>query len=79
MNEFIVFFDNYRKNNRANSLTLDIYYSNTLDWCITIGYIYGHPRHGKHIVRVQNCDKEYVFAKAQIEFKEWLLETQGGY
>lgn len=31
------------------------------------------------IVNVSDCDMELCFAKAQVQFKEWLLENNGGY
>lgn len=59
---------------------LEIYYSKTMDWCITI-YKKGCGKNGEdlQIVSVQNCDVEYAFAKAQIKLKDWLLENDGGY
>lgn len=50
-----------------------------MDWCLTIGYKTTHPHHGVDIVKVQHCDVELVFAKAHVEFKEWLLNNKGGY
>ncbi|RNB59442.1 hypothetical protein EDM57_04685 [Brevibacillus gelatini] len=71
MEEFLRFFNEIK--HRTGRYTLEIYYSGIMDWCITIN------RHGETIVNVQNCDMDYVFAKAHVLFKEWLLETQGGY
>jgi|688.fasta_scaffold506724_2 hypothetical protein len=76
MNEFLVFFNEKR---RIYGWSLEIYYSSIMDWCITIGYKTTHPKHGDTILHVQSCDMEYVFAKAQVELKEWLLENEGGY
>lgn len=77
MNDLIIFFEEV--NNRSLEYTMEIYYSSIVDWRVTIGYKYTHPRHGEMIVDVQHCDKEYVFAKAQVLFKEWLLEHESGY
>ncbi|MFD0587698.1 hypothetical protein ACFQZE_06760 [Paenibacillus sp. GCM10027627] len=76
MNEFLKFFNEKRK---QNGYTLNVYYSSIMDWCITIGYKKTHPQHGTDIVKVQNCDMELVFAKAHVQFKEWLLNNKGGY
>lgn len=77
MNDLVNFFEQVNKH--SLKYTLEIYYSSIMDWCVTIGFKYTHPRHGETIVHVQNCDKELVFAKAQVLFKEWLLEHEGGY
>lgn len=51
-------------------------YSNVMDWCIDI---YGYERDEMPFISCQSCDVELVFAKAQVELKEWLAEHRGGY
>lgn len=70
MNEFLNFFDEMRKRKKYK---LEIYYSSIMDWCITasIGDV--------DILQVQECDKELAFAKAQVLFKQWLIDNNGGY
>ena len=70
MSDFLIFFDEIKKREK---LTLKIYYSNIMDWCIDI------YKDNKKIVFFNDCDKELVFAKAQVLLKEWLIENNGGY
>ncbi|KAF6620515.1 hypothetical protein HFE03_07640 [Paenibacillus sp. EKM102P] len=77
MEEFIKFYDSIKKYHK--SWTLEVYHSDVLDWCISVGYRIGHPWHGRTIIHVQSNDIELAFAKAQVELKEWLLEKDGGY
>ena len=62
---------------------LKINYSKMNNWSI---YIYWRNCEEKgtdikiiEIVNVSDCDMELCFAKAQVQFKEWLLENNGGY
>lgn len=62
---------------------LKINYSKMNNWNI---YIYRRNCGEKgtdikiiEIVNVSDCDMELCFAKAQVQFKEWLLENNGGY
>ena len=60
---------------------LKINYSKMNNWSI---YIYHCGEKGTdikiiEIVNVSDCDMELCFAKAQVQFKEWLLENNGGY
>lgn len=75
MNELIRFYDSIPN----SEWFLNIYYSRIMEWCIKIGYKESHPKHGELIVNVQSNDMELAFAKAQVLFKEWLLENKGGY
>ncbi|RBP59302.1 hypothetical protein DES36_11927 [Alkalibaculum bacchi] len=69
----------YNEINFKNGFALYIYHSSIVDWCITIGYKASHPKHGEEIIKIHNSDMELAFAKAQVEFKQWLLENKGGY
>ena len=77
MNEFLVFFRDVVKH---YPMHLEIAYSKTIDWSITV-WRKGCGKHGEDavILNIQNCDMEFAFAKAQIELKEWLLSHEGGY
>ncbi|MFB5758990.1 hypothetical protein [Paenibacillus medicaginis] len=77
MEEFLRFYDSIKNHHRGWSL--EIYYSSILDWNITVGYSADHPWHGRHIIHVQDCDRDLAFAKAQVLLKEWLLDKEGGY
>lgn len=75
MEDFLRFYNQVKK----SSWTLEIYNSSIIDWRITIGFISMHTKHGETIIDVQDCDIEYVFAKAQVLLKDWLTENEGGY
>ena len=77
MKEFIKFFD---EKIQYYPMHLEIYYSKITDWSIRV-YKKGCGENGNdlEILYVQNCDVELVFAKAQVELKEWLLDNEGGY
>ncbi|MEC0242781.1 hypothetical protein P4H66_23500 [Paenibacillus dokdonensis] len=70
MDDFLRFFDDKKDD---GPWKLDIYYSLILDWKISIEY------KGNEIVRVQDCDMEFAFAKAHVLVKEWLIEHEGGF
>jgi hypothetical protein len=76
MEEFVRF---YNEKWRDRGWNLEIYHSSIMDWCITVGYKTTHPKHGDEIIRVQSCDADFAFAKAQVMLKEWLLKNEGGY
>lgn len=76
MDEFLRFFNQLRK---KYDFCLDVGYTQTTDWSIRVGYDYLHPKFGDAIVSTQHCDIDLVFAKAQVELKEWLLKNEGGY
>ena len=73
MNEFIKFF-----NQTASDypMHLEIYYSKIMDWTIRV---WKKMDKDIEIVNIQDCDVELVFAQAQVQLKEWLLENEGGY
>lgn len=84
MNEFLKFVDELRE---TFAIHVEIYYSKTMDWTITItkkGCAADFPK-SSHIgkdallVQEQGCDMELVFAKAHVHLKEWLMEHCGGY
>lgn len=70
MSDFLIFFDEIKK---REGFKLEIYYSNVMDWCITV------IQNEKKIISTSSCDKELVFAKAQVMLKDWLIENEGGY
>lgn len=74
MPEFLRFIDELRE---CRKVWLEIGYSSVVDWCIIVHLIVKNEK--KCVVSVQNCDREYAFAKAHVELKEWLLENEGGY
>ena len=77
MDEFLKFFDEAKYN---YPMHMEIYYSSICDWCITIWTgRNSNFANRKRIVNIQNCDMEYVFAKAQVELKDYLSEHEGGY
>lgn len=67
-------FETYNHHSSRLGLRMEVYHSNIVDWRITID----HRTMGT-IVDVQHCDYQYVFAKAQVNLKEWLSEHNGGY
>jgi len=75
MLEFIRFYDEANE----GDWYLEIYHSSIMDWCIRIGYKTSHHRRGETIVNIEDCDMDLAFAKAQVAFKEWLRENEGGY
>lgn len=84
MSEFLKFVDKLRE---TFAIHVEIYYSKTLDWTITItkkGCASDYPK-SMHVgddallMQEQGCDMELVFAQAHVSLKEWLLEYEGGY
>ena len=84
MNDFLLFMDDLV---HRFPVHVEVYYSKTMDWCINVwkeGCADDYPdskRNGDNaiICQVQSSDMELVFAKAQVEVKEWLLNNWGGY
>lgn len=76
MQDFLKYFADFTK---SYPMHLEIYYSKTLDWRITI-WRKGCGENGEDIIicDVQDCDAEYVFAKAHIALKDWLRDNIGG-
>ena len=77
MNDFLIFFDERK---RYIPMHLEICYSKMCDYSIYI-YKKGCGKDGEDltIVYVESNDLQLCFAKAHVEFKEWLLENEGGY
>lgn len=77
MSDFLKFF---AEKVRYYPMHLEVYYSKITDWSIHV-WRNGTGDNGEdeEIVFVQGCDAELVFAKAQVELKEWLSEHEGGY
>lgn len=75
MSDFLNFF---AEKVRYYPMHLEVYYSKITDWSI---HVWRRNNDGgdEEIVFVQGCDAELVFAKAQVELKEWLSEHEGGY
>lgn len=77
MIEFLKFF-----NDKVHDypMHLEIGYNKICDWTIHI-YKKGCRENDKDlsVVDAQSCDMELLFAIAQIQFKEWLLQNMGGY
>ncbi|GIO42495.1 hypothetical protein [Paenibacillus apis] len=71
-------FEVYDRHGARLGLKIEIYHSNIVDWRLTIEKR-KNLEEGCVIVDVQHSDYKYVLAKAEVEFKEWLLETNGGY
>ena len=74
MNDFLKFLDDVVKD---YPMHVNISYSKITDWGIHIWKKLDTKN--VEIVMVQDPDLELVFAKAQVELKEWLLENNGGY
>ena len=74
MPEFLRFIDELSE---CRKVWLEIGYSSVVDWCIIVHLIVKNEK--KCVASVQNCDREYAFAKAHVELKDWLLENEGGY
>ena len=77
MESFLKFFDEKKD---TYAMHLEVYYSKTMDWCISI-YRKGCAEDGSdlYICDIQHPDMEYVFAKAHVELKDFLMEHEGGY
>lgn len=77
MSDFLRFFDDIVK---RVPMHLEITYSKVTDWGIRI-YRKGRADDGsdEEIVSIQDCDIELCFATAQVQLKNWLLDTEGGY
>ena len=84
MSDFLKFVDRLVK---TFPVHVEIYYSKTMDWCITVtkaGCASDYPespRSGDDAVLadVQDIDVELAFAKAHTQLKDWLREFNGGY
>lgn len=58
----------------------ELYYSKTVDWVLKI-WKKGCAADGSdiEICNIQDTDVNYVLAKGEVLFKEWLTENNGGY
>lgn len=72
MTEFLKFFC---KKSRVYPIQLKVYYEKGLGVCVSVYNAEGD----KEILFVHGLDIGLVFAKAQVQLKEWLLENEGGY
>lgn len=63
-----------------HSIHIELYYSRIMDWTIRI-YKKGCADDGEDVelVNEQDCDLNYLAAKAYVRIKDWLLENEGGY
>lgn len=77
MDDFLKFF---AKKVLTYPMHLEVSYSKVTDWSVRV-YRKGCADDGSDevIVSTQDCDAELCFAVAQVQLKEWLLETEGGY
>lgn len=76
MHDFLKFYNSISYNRGWH---LSIVHNNNVDWTISIK---SRPRDGfasGTIVFEQDVDMELAFAKAQVKFKKWLSENEGGY
>lgn len=69
MEDFINFFDEIKE---EKELSINIYNSASLKWCINIGYKFPHPKHGSKIIDVEEMDQKLAFAMAYVELKRWV-------
>lgn len=84
MNEFLLFF---KDKVRIFPMHLEISYSKTCDWIITVYKKKGASdfplarRSGDDVIILyeSDTDMELCFAKAHVALKEWLSDFNGGY
>jgi hypothetical protein len=84
MSDFLEFMDKLSKH---FAFHLEIYYSKSMDCCITVykqGCAKDYPKSAHDgddaiICKVQDLDMALCFAKAHVAVKEWLIEHDGGY
>ena len=77
VSEFLRFFDEIT---RRYPMRMELTYSRGTDWTINI-WRKGTGDDGKdeRILLLQDCDLDYVMAKAQVILKDWLSDNVGGY
>ena len=77
MNDFLLFLDDLRHEYRLHA---DITYNSVTDWEIHV-YRKGMGENGTdlELCYASGGDIQLVFAQAQVELKEKLLELYGGY
>lgn len=84
MNDFLEFVNNLKC---WFPVHVEIGYNKTTDWCIRVikkGCAEYYPKSAHDgedavLVHVQDPEIHYVFAKAQVELKEWMMINCGGY
>lgn len=75
MNELIKFYKIVSSEKKTSNIRLLIHHGPVTDWTIEIKV----GIEGEVIFNGQDCDYEILAAKAQVSFKEWLLDHEGGY
>ena len=58
----------------------ELYYSSIMDFCMKL-YLKAANVDGSDIVifEEQNSDLDYLISKCKVEYKDWLIENNGGY
>ena len=75
-------FEVYENNRRHLSFPhLELYHSDIIDWRLVIWEQdgIGEGAEQTEVISVQHCDLQYVLSKAEVLFKEWLLEHKNSY
>lgn len=74
-NDFFELYD------EQGGFSLEVGHNSVADWCIFI-----YDRKGRSLseckkpdISIQECTRKMAFAKAYVEFCEYLSETRGGY
>ena len=77
MNEFLRFFDEII---HRYPMHMVLSYSKTTDWLLHV-WREGTDDNGKNedVLWEQDCDLDYVLARAQVDLKDWLTRNMGGY
>ena len=75
--KFLEFFEKVQE---YSPMHLEIYYSKIKDWCLKI-YKKQCGENGSDLVIFdeQAFDMDFLFAKAEVSLKEYLLKNEGGY
>lgn len=84
MNDFLLYYDHLSE---RFPLHLEITQNKITDWCVRItkkGCARDYPGVVSDggdavLVNVQGGDMEYVFARAHVALKDWMMEYEGGY
>lgn len=58
----------------------ELAYSSVTDWMLTL-WLAAYNKDGSDLVifQEQNPDLDYLISKCKVEYKDWLLENNGGY
>ena len=74
--DFIRVFDRAKLRVR---LKMEIYYSNVMDYVVTITREGTKERPGNEVIfEMQHCNPDYIFAKAKVSLMDWLEVHDGG-